>query len=517
MSFHSRLIAAFVAGLLAIAAAGAPSGPFALKLPSDPVRDRVSVHRNITANTRETYAELDGPGCIQHIWITLKRPGRTPMINRKIIMRIYFDDATTPNVEGPVGDFFGVMHGVDGYEINTTFLSVESYSGYNSYFEMPFAKRARVEFENGPEDNTVYLHIDWQRYPGQSMEETRRFCAQWRREMPTQRYGRGFFMLDADGPGNLVGFCYGVRLIDDADRWSHGGAENIYIDGLGERPAYIRGIGGEDTFGASYGGVIHPPDSHLNAGMPYYTYEDTGEARGAQRVVGYRFFATDPIAFKESIHMRFGAMENDICAMVYWYQVGAPRRFVQMPPWKQMLPGTELRAGSVDLPLPDNGSWLIGPLLENDNNAAIKAAASTPQPLDRPVGANEWQKQDTFHAFVDFGLVHRPQVKGVGTHYSGKAAEAVTVIDVAEAMTARVRLAWDDQLVLRVNADQPLDLGAQPFFRDRVVEVPLKRGRNFVSITLSNTTGFNHGGWAFAFKATAPDGTVLVPRAGARN
>ena len=38
-------------------------------------------------------------------------------------------------------------------------------------------------------------------------------------------------MLDADGPGQLLGFVYGARLLDDIDRWSHGGAENIYLDG----------------------------------------------------------------------------------------------------------------------------------------------------------------------------------------------------------------------------------------------------------------------------------------------
>ena len=36
-----------------------------------------------------------------------------------------------------------------------------------------------------------------------------------------------------------------VRLIDNVDRWSHGGSENIYLDGDGRHPAYLRGIGGE--------------------------------------------------------------------------------------------------------------------------------------------------------------------------------------------------------------------------------------------------------------------------------
>ena len=88
--------------------------------------------------------------------------------------------------------------------------------------------------------------------------------------MPAQRYGEDFVMLDADGPGRLVGFVYGVRLLDDVDRWSHGGADNIYIDGDGPHPAYLRGIGGEDVFGTGSGGALHAPATHLYSEMPYY-------------------------------------------------------------------------------------------------------------------------------------------------------------------------------------------------------------------------------------------------------
>jgi len=404
------------------------------------------------------------------------------------------------------------MHGVAYYDINTPLLSVKAWSGYNCYFAMPFAKKARIEFENGPEDNRIYLQVDWERYPDQRMEEERRFCAQWRREMPTQRYGQDFLMLDAIGPGQLIGFVYGVRLIDDVDRWSHGGAENIYIDGLGEQPAYIRGIGGEDTFGTSYGGVLHPPENHLYAGMPYYTLEDTGEARGAQRVVGYRFFIPDSISFKESLHMRFGCMKNDICATVYWYQEGIPLRYVNLPQWEQMLPGTELKRGTVDLPLPDNGSWLIGPLLDNTEGAATKKAVAESMETDRTFKEKEWVRQSSDHGFSDFNHALRPNKKGVAAHYQRKAAEAVTVLEADRGLTAKIRLAWDDQLILRVNDARPIDLGTNNSFRQRFVEVPLRKGRNLVSVTLSNEQGSNHGGWAFAFRATAPDGTLLVPR-----
>ena len=47
-----------------------------------------------------TLAEMEGPGAIQHIWMT-------PTGNwRFSILRIYWDDEKEPSVECPVGDFF---------------------------------------------------------------------------------------------------------------------------------------------------------------------------------------------------------------------------------------------------------------------------------------------------------------------------------------------------------------------------------------------------------------------------
>jgi hypothetical protein len=282
-----------------------------LQLPDNPVPDRVSLTCYLPAHERRIFAELDGPGCIGHIWTGW---GQQDQLNRQAIIRIFFDDEPVPYVEAPVGDFFGVMHGKAWYPINTAYLSVKANSGYNCYFTMPFAKSARIEIEAGDVGHQVYIMVDWLRYPDAELREPRRFCTRWRREYPTERYGEDFLMLDADGPGQLLGFVNGVRLDDNTDRWSHGGSDNIYIDGDGDHLSYLRGIGGEDTFGTSYGGALHPPETHLYSAMPYYVHEDVGEARPAQRVVGYRFFSPDPLPFRHSLHMRFGCMRNDISA-----------------------------------------------------------------------------------------------------------------------------------------------------------------------------------------------------------
>ena len=82
-----------------------------------------------------------------------------------------------------------------------------------------------------------------------------------------------------------------------------------------------------------------------------------------------------------------------------------------------------------------------------------------------------------------------------------------------EETTAEIRLAWDDRLILRVNGEDGIDLGHHDAFRSRTVPVDLKKGRNTIVLKLSNTVGSNYCGWAFAFRATLPDGSVVLPRA----
>jgi hypothetical protein len=490
-----------------------------LELPRHGIPDRVSITKHLAPNTKTVYATLDGPGVIRHIWIT---PTSTFEGNRQTVIRIYFDDAKEPNVEAPVGDFFGMMHGREYYDLNSIFLSAKAWEGYACYFPMPFAKNARIEFESGPVGNGLYLQCDWTRFPGQEMKEKQRFCARWRREAPCEAYGRDYLMLDADGPGRLIGFVYGVRQMDNEDRWSHGGADNIYIDGEADIPSYIRGIGGEDAFGAGYSGALHPPDTQLFTGMPYYVLEDTGEPRPAETLVGYRFFVHDAIEFQRSIHLRFGCMRNDICSTVYWYQTGSPRPFVKLPDWPKLLtattagnrinrhkPQVEVKAEEVDLPLPDSGAWQLAGVFDNEKGEAMKSPVSA----ETDPSAATWSAYRALHGFVDFNHSFRPHERGVGMFYAGKAAVARTVIESPGDLVADFRLAWDDQLILGINSEPPLDLGEQGAFRPKTVQVKLRKGPNAVTVKLSNTRGSNHGGWVFNLRVTTPDGTVLVPAA----
>ena len=61
---------------------------------------KVSPSIVIKAGTTFTLADIEGPGMIQHIWMTPTGDFR------QSIFRIYWDDEPQPSVEVPVGDFY---------------------------------------------------------------------------------------------------------------------------------------------------------------------------------------------------------------------------------------------------------------------------------------------------------------------------------------------------------------------------------------------------------------------------
>ena len=319
------------------------SNTWNLNLPDKPVSRRISQGRmRFKGDDPVDLGELTGPGCINRIWIT-----GTGFDSAEVILRIYFDDEAIPNVEAPLSAFFGMMHDQEFYQVNTPFIAVKPKNGYTSYFQMPFSKSARIEITAHPKAEVYFFYsIDWHEYPGQEMNETKRFCARWRRESPCQAFSEDFMILDADGPGQLIGFVYAVDMLESRHtaRWSHAGGESIYIDGDGPNPAYIRGIGGEDTFGASFGGANYPQQTSLFEDIPYYVQKE-GDM---QKLVGYRFYVNDSINFDKSIHMRFGCRAHDISSTVYWYSENPVRPYYEIPPYDKRISGSVVKRGDYD-------------------------------------------------------------------------------------------------------------------------------------------------------------------------
>ena len=89
--------------------------------------------------------DADGPGMVSHIWFTID--DNEPYSLKRIVLRMYWDNETTPSVETPIGDFFGLGNGLY-YKWESMMLSAGNDKALNSYFPMPYAHHARITVTN---------------------------------------------------------------------------------------------------------------------------------------------------------------------------------------------------------------------------------------------------------------------------------------------------------------------------------------------------------------------------------
>ena len=72
------------------------------------------------------------------------------------IIRIYWDDETTPSVEAPIRAFFGM--GWNEYALlNSLAVTVKRGSAFNCFWEIPFRKKCRITVDNINEKEQVSL------------------------------------------------------------------------------------------------------------------------------------------------------------------------------------------------------------------------------------------------------------------------------------------------------------------------------------------------------------------------
>lgn len=149
-----------------------------------------------------TLMDVDGPGCIRHIWITVNEKHL-----RNIVLRMYWDGEEAPSVEVPLGDFFcnACLHTA---QIVAVPINVNPTNGMNCYFPMPFARHAKITVENLLPDEGIdgfFYTINFEELDEPAGDAY--FHARFNRTNPL-RYGDDYTILDGvEGSGNFVG-CY---------------------------------------------------------------------------------------------------------------------------------------------------------------------------------------------------------------------------------------------------------------------------------------------------------------------
>lgn len=219
----------------------------------------------IAPGTSVVLGDIEGPGAITHLWMTsfcrrILGPGvvdpilgsrvapvneihnalgvvweeQDPTYYRKVLLKITWDDQDSPSVLVPMGDFFGIGHSFPGnYEsapLNVSLKPEEAGKfgapcARNSYFPMPFGKRAKVELINENDLPVgVYFYLDYELYGEALPEDTLYFHASWTRSNPCNGWGpdlqvnspevqaaknltneENYVVLETEGRGNYIG------------------------------------------------------------------------------------------------------------------------------------------------------------------------------------------------------------------------------------------------------------------------------------------------------------------------
>jgi len=319
---------------------------------SGPSRDlgqkwKVSPSVVIKKHTVFTVAEIDGPGAIQHIWMT-------PTGNwRYSIFRFYWDDETTPSIEVPVGDFFCLGW---GKFVPVTSLAVVANpgSGLNCYWPMPFRKKCRITMENMDDhDMVLYYQVDYALT--EVPKDAGYLHAQFRRVNPLP-FKKDYVLVDSiKGKGQYVGtyMAYG----SNKNGWWGEGEIKFFMDGDTEFPT-INGTGTEDYFCGAYdfdtqkknkAGVEKSEYTEFSGpytGLPQVIRGD-GHYDIAQRFGLYRWHIMDPIRFDKDLKVtiqdlgwhqdgRYMPLQDDIASTVFWYQTEPHNTFPKLPAKDQL-------------------------------------------------------------------------------------------------------------------------------------------------------------------------------------
>jgi hypothetical protein len=301
---------------------------------------------------RVVVADLKGPAVITMIHFALPQShfAQPPeLLNRDLLLRMFWEGERSPSVEVPLVDFFCDPAGLRE-EVNTALVNKRR--GYNAYFPMPFQRQARIELLYA---GTVPPGEElWRRMPCYSYvmyrtlakvpRATGRFHASWRQEALLLGQ-RDYTALEATGPGKFVGWNVTMRL-PGRDGYPVDQNEKFYVDGEATPSIEFQGI--EDSFGFSWGFPATESQFPLTG---YYKF-----FKGA---MGYRFFLQDAISFRKSLRVTigFGANEDpmfrrefsrrgnamQLSSTVYWYQTEPHAPLPAMPGTAERAPAPEQR------------------------------------------------------------------------------------------------------------------------------------------------------------------------------
>lgn len=285
---------------------------------------KVSPSCMVAAGEERELARIEGPGVIQHLWLTTDVKAW-----RSLVLRMHWDDeGDFPGVATPLGDFF--CQGWAAYApLTSELVVVAPFGGLNCYLPMPFRKKARVTIENlSEQDHVLYYQFDYtlREIP----DDVGYLHTSWRRSNPVPRGSVHTILDSAIGRGSYVGTYMAVGV--NSPGWWGEGEVKVFIDEDEEFPT-ICGAGTEDYFGGAWDFDV-PGSGYTTFTSNYLGFHQVlrpdGLYRSQTRFGMYRWHVPDPIAFQKKLTVTvqdlgwhrdhtYKLRSDDIASVAFWY------------------------------------------------------------------------------------------------------------------------------------------------------------------------------------------------------
>jgi len=237
-----------------------------------------------------------GQGIINRIWITII--DRSPEMLRSLKLEIFWDDAATPAVSCPFGDFFGVGLGKTAVFHNALFASPEGKS-FICLIPMPFKKAARIQITNESSKRLSHIFYDVNFQQVKKWDDKNLyFHAYWHRDTATT-LGKDFEILPhITGKGRFMGMNADIHANPVyRSYWWGEGEVKMFLDGDQEHPT-LAGTGTEDYIGTGWGQGVFATDY---SGCLIADYDHFQFAY-------YRYHIPDPVYFEKDCRVTLQQM-----------------------------------------------------------------------------------------------------------------------------------------------------------------------------------------------------------------
>jgi hypothetical protein len=200
---------------------------------------------------KQVLFDVKGAGIINRMWMS-GTIGVSEEQRRAVRIDMFWDGAAKPAVSAPIGDFFGIGHGMITRYDNEIFSSPEARS-FNFTIPMPYRKSAYITITN-ESSKEVWIWYDINYLEVEKIhEDLMYFHAYWNRDLKT-KVGYDYVILpEVSGTGRYIGA--NISVIGDSlyrGSWFGEGEVKIYLDGDRENPTLV-GTGTEDYIGSGWG------------------------------------------------------------------------------------------------------------------------------------------------------------------------------------------------------------------------------------------------------------------------